>query len=60
MNYSDREVAALAASWPHRERLAATLNDVASQRGRMVAALWAALYNLPAPSNSPEYEAPGG
>ena len=60
MNDSDREVAAVAASWPHRERLATTLNDVTSQRGRMVAALWAGLYNLPKPSNSPEYEAPGG
>jgi hypothetical protein len=60
MDGADREVAALAASGLHRDTLAATLNDVVSQPGRMVAALWAGLYNLPKESNSPENEAPNG
>jgi O-antigen ligase len=60
MNDADREVAAVAASWPHRERLSTTLNDVVDPRGRMVAALWAGLYNLPKPSSPTGYEPPGG
>jgi O-antigen ligase len=53
MNDTDREVAALAASWPHRETLATTLNDVVSQRGQIVAALWVSLYKLPKISDEP-------
>ena len=60
MNDADREVGAVAASSMHRDRLATTLHDVASQHGRMIAALWTSLYNLPKSTNPPDYEAPGG
>jgi O-antigen ligase len=60
MDDADREVAGAAASSAHRDRLAATLNDVVSPRGRMVATLWTSLYKLPVPNNSPDHEAIGG
>ncbi len=60
MSDSDREVAAVAASWPHRATLAMTLNDVVSPRGRVVAALWASLYNLPKLSSAQAYEESSG
>ena len=60
MNAADREVAAVAASGPHRETLATTLNDIVSQHGRIVAALWANLYNLPKVGNPPAQEESSG
>jgi O-antigen ligase len=57
MDDADREVAAVAASVSHRERLAVTLNHVENERGRTVVALWKSLYNLPRPDNTPENEA---